>query len=73
MQSGERQFHLGLDASNSHDAAACAVGVDVGVVEESCLAYTGFATKHDHAAGPGSRIPDKPIKRFTLGTPVLQS
>jgi hypothetical protein len=71
MQSGERQFHLGLDASSSHDAAACAVGEDV--VEESRLAYAGFAAKHDHAAGPGSRISEKPIERFTLGVPVLQS
>jgi hypothetical protein len=43
------------------------------VVEEGRLAYAGLAAKHDHPAGPGSRIPDKPIEQFTLGTPVLQS
>jgi hypothetical protein len=69
MQSGERQFHLGLDACSSHDAAACGVGEDV--VEEGRLAHTGFAAKHDHAAGPVSCIPDKPIEQFPLGTPVL--
>jgi hypothetical protein len=70
MQSGERQFHLGLDASSSHDAAACGVGEEM--VEEGRLAYTSFAAEHDHAAGPGSRIPDKPIEHFTLGASVLQ-
>jgi hypothetical protein len=71
MQSGECQFHLGLNPSSSNDAAACASSKDV--VQQSRLAYTGFATKHDDAAGPGSRIPEKPIEHFTLGTPVLQS
>jgi hypothetical protein len=71
MQSRERQFHLGLDASSSHDAAARGTGEEV--VEEGRLAYTGFAAKHDHAAGPGSRIPDEPIEQCTFGTPVLQS
>ena len=33
----------------------------------------GFAANHDHAAGTGSGICEKPIERFTLGVPVLQS
>jgi hypothetical protein len=71
MQAGERQLHLGLDASRTRHPAACGAGEDV--VEERRLPDTGFATQHDCAAGPRSRIPNEPIQQFTLGMPILQS
>ena len=42
------------------------------MVEEGRLAHTGFAAEHDHAAGSGSSILDKPMERLALGAPVLQ-
>jgi hypothetical protein len=70
VQSGERQFHLGLDAGSSHHATAR--GVREAVVEKGRLADPGLAAEYEHAARPGSRIVDKSREHFTLGASVLQ-
>ncbi|GAA3070704.1 hypothetical protein GCM10010464_38690 [Pseudonocardia yunnanensis] len=57
MEPGERELHLGLDAGGSRDVALGRAARHV--IQQSGLAYPGFAAKDEHSTLPGADARDE--------------